>query len=923
MRMCTRRLLAVFFTLLAGVGVAFAQKYSGFILERGSDRPLPGVEIKVLEPESSISATSDGMGYYHLSLPQSERYVLRFRHSGYRDAYLRLSAGELPPSGEFAPVYMEVDQFSDFSDKSDDAFAAFIVEDLNEDGGASGQSPILLSASRDPYNNKAGFQFSPMRFRIRGYDAPYQDQLLNGMQMNNLNNGYSAWSLWNGLNNVTVNQESLEGIGSSDFGFGSIGGAVNVSTRPSLFGRGGRITYSLSNRSYNHRAMYTYSTGMMSNGWAVTLSGSKRWGGNGYALGQFYDAYGYFLGIEKRFNLRHSLILTALAAPTERGVASASTQEAYDLAGTNYYNPNVGLQNGRWRNARVRDSHEPIIQLQHEFKGENLTLLTGVGYRFGFNGYSALNWHNAPDPRPDYYRNLPSYYSYMTENPDPYLEDYYREAWASDPNVRYINWDRLYDINQHNYEKVYDANGNLLAEGLRSEYVLEDRRNDQRQFNATSVANVLLNDRMKLDLGINYRYNLTRNFNVIKDLLGGEFWYDIDKFSERDFPDDPDKAQLDLNNPDRIVKEGDIYSHNYNSFTQIAEFWGNYSFVTHYLDGYVGLKGSWTNVYRDGKQKRGLFPENSYGKSKSLHFIDYGVKAGVMGKISGRHFLQLNAAYLTKAPYFNSLFVSPRTNNYSVENPTSEKIFSGDFSYILRHPSIKGRLTFFYTRFMDGMQNRSFYDDAYRAFSNIVLTNIDRSHMGVELGLEAKLLPSLTATAVFTYANYIYANDPDYIQTVDNSRALLESDRVYWRGFHVAGTPQMAANFSLNYQTSFGMYLGVDFNYFDRSYIDLNPKLRTDRARAELDPKFIRQERFPSVFTMDANLGYSWRIRNSHYLRINLTITNLLNNKTGKSGGYEQSRIRQTSEGQIMRPFDSRYYYMIGTNFFLNISYLY
>lgn len=920
----TRRIITSLAMLVFASLSLWAQHYEGFVYNKGTGKALPGVKITFLQPNKKETLITNSKGYYKFEVSKGiKNYLLLFQLDGYVDEKVAFDTSKLKvkklPDVTLTPQYFSSSNDNDLND----SFASFIVEDINEESPTSGQSPILLSASRDPYSNKAGFQFSPIRFRIRGYDAPYQEQLLNGLQMNNVNNGYSAWSLWNGLNNVTINQEVVEGIAYSPYAFGSVGGAVNISTRPSLFGKGGRITYSNSNRSYNHRTMVTYNTGLTNNGWALSVSGSKRWGQHGYALGQFYDAYGYFIGLEKRIGSNNSLMLYIIGAPTERGVASASTQEAYNLAGSNFYNPNVGIQNGKWRNARVRKNHEPIFQLQHELKTSNLTLTTSAGYRTGFSGYSALNWHNAPDPRPDYYRYLPSYYSYMTEQPNPFLEDYYTDLWSSKREVRYINWERLYEINRNNFQTIYSNDGKLLASGNRSEYVVEDRREDQRQFNASSVANLHINDNMKLDIGVNYRYNLTKNFNVISDLLGGDYWYDIDKFSERDFPEEPSKAQLDLNNPDRIVHKGDIYSHNYHAQTQKAQLWTNYAFNTRYIDGYVALEGMWTNTYRIGQQKRGLFPENSYGKSDILNFFDYGAKMGITAKFSGHHFVVANASYITQAPFFNDIFISPRTNNYYIDNPTSEKIVSTDISYVLRHPQLKGRISFFYSKFMDGTRKRSFYDDAHRAFSNIVLSNIARQHMGVEVGFEAKLTTALTATAVFTYANYTYANNPNYIQTVDNDRSILEDEKVYWNGFHVAGTPQTAANISFNYQTPFYMYLGVDFNYFSRNYIDLNPKLRTDIARDQLDEKFTQQEKFPAACTIDANIGYSYRIKSGKYLRLNLTITNILNNKGVKSGGFEQSRIRQTSDGKMMRPFDAKYYYMLGTNYFLNVAYVF
>ena len=214
----------------------------------------------------------------------------------------------------------------------------------------------------------------------------------------------------------------------------------------------------------------------------------------------------------------------------------------------------------------------------------------------------------------------------------------------------------------------------------------------------------------------------------------------------------------------------------------------------------------------------------------------------------------------------------------------------------------------------------SFYDDGYRAFSNYVLTNIESTHMGVEAGMEFKITPALTAIAVVSYGQYRYANNPDYVQTVDNSQKLLEQDRVYWKGFHVSGTPQTAANLSVSYQFPFYMWAGLDLNYFGRSFISLNPIRRTDKARASLDYDYVRQEVFPGGFTLDANVGYSWRIKSGVYLRLNLSASNLLNTKNLRSGGYEQLRVRYTKEGKMMRPFDSRYFYMYGTTFFFNAA---
>lgn len=140
----------------------------------------------------------------------------------------------------------------------------------------------------------------------------------------------------------------------------------------------------------------------------------------------------------------------------------------------------------------------------------------------------------------------------------------------------------------------------------------------------------------------------------------------------------------------------------------------------------------------------------------------------------------------------------------------------------------------------------------------------------------------------------------------------------------LSGTPQTAATLGLTYRAPWYGTFGINANYFDRSYVSMNPVLRTDRGRAAFDESIIKPEKLQGGLTIDVNAGYSWRIKRDVYLRFNLTISNILNNKKMHSGAYEQLRVRtQTaSDGstQLYRPFDSKYSYMYGTTFFFNTS---
>ena len=128
--------------------------------------------------------------------------------------------------------------------------------------------------------------------------------------MNKSFNGRPQWSNWGGLNDVVRNQELTNGLSASDYTFGGILGTTNINTRASQYREGGRVTYSSSDRSYTNRIMATYSSGLLENGWAYTISAGRRWGDEGFNDASFYDANSLFLSVEKQLNANHSLNFT-------------------------------------------------------------------------------------------------------------------------------------------------------------------------------------------------------------------------------------------------------------------------------------------------------------------------------------------------------------------------------------------------------------------------------------------------------------------------------------------------------------------------------------------------------------------------------------------------------------------------------------
>ena len=914
-----------------------------------------GVKGRVVSREDRVSLGNVKVAIESLGLTATTDAQGRFQFDGLPAGEYRLTL----EAAEFEPYEMTVRVDKLVKDinivslvpytlaEIDDAVFAEFDSDIASDAQAL---PTSLSSSKDVYNNIASYKFSEMRFNVRGYDSQYSDIYLNGIRFNDALTGYGPWSLWSGLNDATRNQENTAGLRSSDFGIDGIGGTTNINARASQLRKGFRASVVNGNSMYRFRAMVSYASGQLDNGWSYGFSFSTRQGGNSYVDGVYYNAYGYFASVEKVL-CNHRFALSVLGAPTERGAQQASTQEVYDLLGNNYYNPNVGRQNGKLRNTRVRDYHEPVVTLNYAFEISDRTKLqAAAGVRFGKNGYSSLSWMYGDDPRPDYYRYLPSYYIdrvYDVANglPDETGSDTYyakaREAldqWLNDPDKGMIDFDGMY---RQNYLRA--------MEGKPSNYYIEERHTDQVDFNFTAQLAHTFRDQSSLRLGVAARANRTEYYDKMKDLLGGKYLLDIDKFAERDLSSNEMNYQNDLlgylanggQTPE--VRKGDKFNYDYYAYVRQGQLWMSYSKAVGGFAMSLGGEVGFSNMWRQGLRMKGLFPYSSYGDSKKLNYLTYKVKGEFSYRISGAHSFEANVTYMQNAPYFNNAFVSARTRNDVTPNLTTEKVFGAELSYNLNLSWIKARVSGYYTTIEDQSKVISFYDDTYSSFTNFAMSGIDKRHYGVEVGFTAPLVADISLNGALNWGDYRYTSNPDFVQTVDNSTTVINVDQVLWKNFRVESSPQLAVNVGLSYRGPHNWFASVDFNYYDYNYLSMNPARRTEttyqsilRADAEAQlPSQMKadalnairsQERLDAAYTLNASIGKTWYIHRIYQLGFSLEVKNLLNNQSIRTGGYEQMRLsrqtyvdRDSQSIQYYKPFASKYFYLLGTNYYLNL----
>ncbi|TJY38094.1 TonB-dependent receptor [Pontimicrobium aquaticum] len=909
------------------VSSAFAQQtiIRGSVKDAVTNLPIPEVIITIEETSFSTKTDANGEFSFTRNVPLGEQ-VLNVSKLGYITARYPIVVNE-GSTVNITDMSLDID----VSDSADLFTISLSDDELNDDTSGADNISGLLQSSQDVFLRTAAFEFGSSFFRVRGLDSENGTILINGVEMNKMFNGRPQWSNWGGLNDVMRNQEFTNGIPPSAYNFGGILGTTNINVRASKYRKGGRITYSSSNRSYTNRIMASYASGLVEGGWAYSLSLGRRWGNEGFQDGTFYDANSFFVSVEKQINDNHSINITGIYAPNRRGKSSPNTQEVYDLKDIRY-NEYWGWQDGEKRNSRVKRTDEPIIMLNHYWDiNDKTTLNTNLAYQFGELGNSRLDYGGpinnvdndggGANPSPAYYQRLPSY-------------------WLADDDLeRAYEWQQEFINNgQINWNRMYDANITNNISGYNAAYVLYEDRSDDTQFTANTIFNTELTDNITLNGALNLRQLKSENFAQITDMLGSTTGYlNVDSF---------DGYQYDYRNPDRVANEGDKFRYNYNLYADVFSANIQAAFKYNKIDFYVAGSITNTQYQREGLYQHEAYQDNSYGKGKKLKFNGLGAKAGFTYKLTGKHLFDINAAYITKAPSLRNAFSNSRENHSIVGDQsgidiTEEKITSVDASYIFRSPIVKARLTGYYTTIKDANEISFFFADGIggdnTAFVQEILQGVNKKHFGGELGIEAQVTPTIKLKGAASIGQFTYDNNPNLILTSDDfENGFQDFNQANLKDYKIAGGSQRAASVGFEYRDPDYWWFGATANFFSNAYLDVSPLIRTENFYLDndglpfndYDPdlarELLKQEKFDDYMTVNLIGGKSWKI-GDYFIGLFASVNNLLD-KEYKTGGFEQGRnanFRQLRDDNAnpKRIFGPKYWYGRGTTYFLNLNF--
>ena len=724
--------ITIILCIAAMVGATAQTRLTGRIINP-DEQAIEGVVVTLAN--QGFTTTTNAEGKFSLTYLDAIDEEVIIEAAGYISDILlvQLHENQLTDLGD---VVMQVDLVRE---AQEEILLNIAEMDLNDDEGKSQSMSSATSASQDVFNSTISYAWSNARYRGRGYEQTYESGYIEGLNFNSAERGQFNFSAMGGLNDATRYKEVVEGIEANNFTFGSIGQATNYLQSATNYAQGWKVGLAGTNRNYKGAARATYSSGLMENGWAFAAQLAWRYTPYIDVKGQIgegisYSSVGYFLTAEKQWSKDMRLSLITFGAPTRRGQSSALTQETYDLTnqynkttwGHNNYNPYWGYQDGKVRNSRIVHSYDPTAIASFDWKiDEENHLKIAAGYHYSMYSNSALTFYNAPDPRPDYYRNLPSFLwdgqidkngnfigtdmngnelgnggyvngQYVGSSIDMDTYNTLTDLWTSrDDKATQIDWDALYAANYAN--NVNNPKGS-------ARYIVERRHNDIQEAVANALYRNTSVDHLTTTVGLELKAAQGIHYKTVDDLLGGKQWIDVDPFAERDIKelatnigltqaDIENVKQNDMRNPNAAITKNGRFGYDYRINMANAKVWAQNEWKWNEVDLYYALQLTYSSMQRTTDMLNGrawylakLNPDNAWyyladnadavlnGQDvptrmvgSAHHFVDPAFKVGATYKIDGRNHLKINALAETKAPLARDAYISPRVHDRATE----------------------------------------------------------------------------------------------------------------------------------------------------------------------------------------------------------------------------------------------------------------
>lgn len=732
--------------------------------------------------------------------------------------------------------------------------------------------PMLLNSTPGVYATQTGGGDGDARITVRGFDQRNVGVLIDGVPVNDMENGAVYWSNWFGLDAITQTIQIQRGLGATKLALPSVGGTLNIITQGIGSRKGLSFRQELSSGNLS-RTTLAYNSGVTKKGFGILVSGSYK-KGQGWVDGTPSEGGFYYGKIFQKYK-KHLISLSAFGAPQNHGQRSFSqpiqfwnSQRALDEGAEldsslqmdrGYtFNEHYGYttRNGKREilNERLNYYHKPQITLKDFWSVNKKLSISNLAYiSIGRGGGTRLSNYGAAQ----------------------------REEDGT------IAWDKIIYSNQYtnifgtvtpNIDTQYDSTM------LKSNQVLTSAVNNHFWIGYLGQFTYEKSKEWSFSGGLDYRNYKGTHYREIRDLLGGDYFVNAG----------------DKNNPSPVKKKGDKIADPARPFENHrdglvqwvglfgqAEYtgtrWTSFFNLSGVENGYKGIDYFQKKVLevedttlRIGAKDTITYQGNTYtASSEGLEYFQTKWKwvPGFTVKLGGNYLLTeesnvfINVGYLSRTPSFSNV-VDNNTNTFfkEIKNEIIQAIEGGySFANNKFGINVNGYITNWKNKPIPfGVAIPDPLDPTSTIRLNI--NGMDALHIGAEVDLAYQITKRLSTEIMLSYGDWTWqSTESVYIPEIDDT---ISFDA---KGVHVGDAAQSVYSASVRYEPFKKFYVKVQYMFFDRYYASFDPfSLSGEKGGHE-------SYKVPGYGNLNLFAGYRYDFNKKYALNFSGSIQNVLN----------------------------------------------
>lgn len=883
--------------LLAAAGAQAQQGViRGTVKDKANDEALIGANV-VFKDNPGRGVATDLDGNFELQAPYGTATLL-VSYTGFETAEVSVEVGPNTKRQEIALQSVMLNEVLVVADiararETPIAFSNILPAKLDEEL-AGRDIPMVLNSTPGVYATEQGGGDGDARITIRGFSQNNVAVMLDGVPVNDMENGWVYWSNWFGLDAITRSIQVQRGLGASKLGIPSVGGTMNIMTQGMALKPSASVKQEVTSYGY-YRTTVGATSGRIGD-WSTTVGASYKWG-DGWADASGTQGFFYYLKVERRLG-RHNLSITGFGAPQRHQQRSYNTSimaidstYAVDVAGVDaqewaekYADKAIWVNRGTHFNQHWGDLRR---------------------WELGAGGDTLWSDNEQMTEKTNYYHKPQfSLKDVWTVNNDLFIATtaYLSVGRGGGTGIlqSVANQNRV--DGQMPFQDIYDRNANNIRPNLdnlaQSTNYIYSSVNNHMWYGLISSAEWNMSETLNLSGGIDARYYKGEHYREVYDLLGG----DIALYETGINP----KNNVIYSN--RYKRVGDkIYYYN-----DGLVGWGGVFGQLEYKDGLCSgfVSGSLSNssyrrvdhfakyMYGDTQIKLRKHPTDpslyvsdtitvdgqryyighpdvtqKHKYSDWTNFLGYTIKAGFNYNLSERMNAFVNLGNLSKAPRFNNVFAN-NTQNVA-KNIDNELVYAAELGTSYKSPKLSWNLNGYYTHWknkpMEGsLPSKEDLNTGETIYLNI--TGIGARHMGIELDGVYKPIRALDLQAFVSLGDWIYTT-ADSVNYVDAAGLPVEGEAAInydAYGVHVGDAAQVQIGGSVRYNIIPGLFVQARVTNFQKHYAAFDPETLTGANK--------RREswRAPGYTLLDLTAGYTFKIHKEIKGQLSVNLLNAL-----------------------------------------------